>query len=607
MNRNTFRPPVIAAALAAALAVPVAVAATASAALPDPPATVLVSESFETAAPAPAFGFDRDAAVSGGMLHLTNNLPNEGVAVKKFAPAVARDSLVDVSFDWSYHGEADSKGGLEYRDRYGRLVFAMQGATKTDGTRQLRYSTTSTDSDSTSAKYAVEPTWQSVPLTVGHAYQVRVRADFTAGTVSYRIADGTTTLVEATDVPTRAAQLHRLVAMGSYRTTSNAQRIDNLVIRGRGDATPATLRGSTMYTFGDSIIAGHVYPRAGVGEFVADQEQMTVSKYAVNGAKVIDSSNDIVAQVQAAPSEDPDFVLFDGGTNDAYPATLDKLGTISQGFDGPFDTTTFAGAFEDLIAQLKAKYPTADIVYLAVAKLGARDVAVQETLRGIELDILAKWDVPVADVYTSGLDTTDDGMRVTYSFDSLQSDNGLPGTAETTGSWDSGTRPTGTHPNFPAIEEFYAPIVSQALLSTLAEYRFEAESSSPTADRPIETWNDGASGGAWNKLLATAVGNYIEYTIDVPEAGTYDLRTVYRTASVRGIAQASVNGGDVGQPYDLYAGNSSYPSVTAGTITVTEPGPVTVRYTVAGKNPASSGYSLGVDVITLSEVASAGS
>lgn len=607
MNRNTFRLPVIAAALAAALAVPVGIAATAAAALPAPPATVLVSESFETAAAAPAFGFDRDAAVSGGMLHLTNNLPNEGVAVKKFAPAVARDTLTDVSFDWSYHGASNSKGGLEFRDRYGRLVFAMQGATKTDGTRELRYSTTSTDSDSTSAKSAVEPTWRSAPLTVGRTYQVRVRADFTARTVSYRITDGTTTLVEATDVPTPAAQLHRLVAMGAYRTTTNAQRIDNLVIRGRGDATPATLRGSTMYTFGDSIIAGHLYRRAGVGEFVADQEQMTVRKHAVNGATVIDSSNDIAAQVQAAPAEDPDLVLFDGGTNDAYPATLAKLGTITEGFDGPFNTTTFAGAFEDLIARLKAKYPTADVVYLAVAKLGARDVAVQERLRGIELQILDKWDVPVADVYTSGLDTTDDGMRVTYSFDSLQSDNGLPGTAETTGSWDSGARPTGTHPNFPAIEEFYAPIVSQALLSTLAEHRFEAESSKPTANRPIETWNDGASGGAWNKLLATAVGDHIEYTIDVPAAGTYDLSTVYRTANVRGIAQTSVDGGKVGSPYDLYANSSAYTSVTAGTITVAEPGPITVRYTVAGKNPASGGYGLGVDVITLSEVVSAGS
>ncbi|WP_460707576.1 GDSL-type esterase/lipase family protein [Myceligenerans halotolerans] len=430
--------------------------------------TVLLSESFDSPAAAPAFGFDRDAAIADGVLRLTNDLSNEGVAVKKFDPAVARDSLADVSFDWTYHGESNSKGGLEFRDRYGRLAFAMQGATKTDGTRELRYSTTAIDSDSTSSKYAIEPTWRSVPLTVGHTYQVRVRADFAARTVSYRISDGSTTLVENADVPIRAAQLHRIVATSAYKTTTNAQEIDDLVIRGRGDATPAALSGSTLYTFGDSIIAGHMYRRAGIGEFVADQEQMTVRKYAVNGASVIDGSNDIAAQVQAAPSEDPDLVLFDGGTNDAYPATLDKLGTITEGFDGPFDTTTFAGAFEDLIAQLKAKYPTADVVYLAVAKLGARDVAVQETLRDIELDILAKWDVPVADVYTSDLDTTDDDMRVTYSFDSLQPDNGLPGTAETTGSWDDGDRPSGTHPNFPAIEEFYAPIVSRALLDVAA-------------------------------------------------------------------------------------------------------------------------------------------
>ncbi|WP_277207691.1 DUF4978 domain-containing protein [Isoptericola croceus] len=139
----------------------------------------------------------------------------------------------------------------------------------------------------------------------------------------------------------------------------------------------------------------------------------------------------------------------------------------------------------------------------------------------------------------------------------------------------------------------------------LAEYRFEAESSSPTANQPIEKWDDGASGGAWNKLPATGAGDYIEYTIDVPEAGTYDLHTVYRTGSLRGIAQVSVDGEDVGEPYDLYDETAWFPTVTAGTITVTEPGPVTVRYTVTGKNPESSGYGLGVDVITLRHPVSA--
>jgi lysophospholipase L1-like esterase len=240
--------------------------------------------------------------------------------------------------------------------------------------------------------------------------------------------------------------------------------IDNILIRGRGDAPPLILAGRTVYAFGDSIVAGHIYQGASFPDFVARQEGMILTKKAVNGATVMPGANSIVDQLLSAPTAEPDYVLFDGGTNDAYPSILTKLGTVTAGFPSIFDTDTFAGAFEDLISKIKARYPRSKLLYVAVARLGARDRATQATLRDIELRICAKWGVAVADVYAV-LDTSSEANRIKYSFDSLQP-GGQPDTAETKGGWidQRGTaRPTGTHPNFPAIETFYAPIVGQKM------------------------------------------------------------------------------------------------------------------------------------------------
>jgi lysophospholipase L1-like esterase len=432
--------------------------------LPGASAAVLINEDFGTAAAAPAFGFNRDATVSDGELKLNNNLGNETTAVKLFGPEVSGQSAVDVSFDWTYRGDRNSKGGMEFRDPYGRLVFAVMGATKSTGDNQLRYSTSGTDADSSNAKFVVEPTWTAQPITVGTTYTVRFQADFANKTISYRILDGTNVLVENANEPITATGLDRLVATSAYKENSNAQSVDNLLLTAAGDAPSPILAGRTVYAFGDSIVAGHRYTQASFIDFVARQEGMTLVKKAVNGATVLPSSNTIVDQLASAPAGQPDYIVFDGGTNDAYPATLDKLGAVSNGFDSELDVSTFAGAFENLIARMREKYPEADIVYTAVHRLGARDVETQEALREIELEACKKWGVTVADIYSTDLDTTDVTKRVTYSFDSLQA-SGLPGTADTTGSWevDGVLRPTGTHPNFPAIEEFYAPVVASTL------------------------------------------------------------------------------------------------------------------------------------------------
>ena len=156
------------------------------------------------------------------------------------------------------------------------------------------------------------------------------------------------------------------------------------------------LTGKKVITFGDSIVDGHLYKKAGFMEFVAEQEGMSVTKYANNGACIMPGSpideeglggmilEDQIARA-AADGLDPDYVVFDGGTNDAYEPVLDKLGDAEEAVreaanekaDGSGKTDpalfgTFAGAFAETIGAIQRNWPRAKVVYVAVHRLGYR-------------------------------------------------------------------------------------------------------------------------------------------------------------------------------------------------------------------------------------------
>ena len=48
------------------------------------------------------------------------------------------------------------------------------------------------------------------------------------------------------------------------------------------------LENKKLYAFGDSIVAGHKYEKASFVNFVSSKEGMDLSKYAVNGATIMD-------------------------------------------------------------------------------------------------------------------------------------------------------------------------------------------------------------------------------------------------------------------------------------------------------------------------------
>lgn len=409
------------------------------------------------------FGFGSNAAVQDGALVLTNNKTGM-TSIKKFDNVIAGQTKVQMHFDWKPSiPNTSTKAGLEFRDTYGRLVFALIGSRSDGGKYNLRYATQGVDSVSSSCSNSGnDPKWVLKDLQNNTVYSVDATADFSAGTLQLKITSAAGDVIVDVTESITARNLAKMVSCSYYTPSAAAQTIDNFQIYGSNDAGEFPLAGKNIVAFGDSIVAGHKYETASFVDFVAQKEGMNVQKkYAINGASIMEYNSYggmiLTKQIDNAnASLAPDYVIFDGGTNDAeyLVNNQDKFGDKDS-----TDTATFAGAFRATIKALKKKYPSAKLVYVAVHKLGARDADVQAKLHELELAICEDMGVNVSNIYDdTALNTADADMKAKYSFDSLSS-AGVP----QSGTDGNGTNATGTHPNFKAIEEFYVPTVSATL------------------------------------------------------------------------------------------------------------------------------------------------
>jgi hypothetical protein len=417
--------------------------------------TTLIDETFDTQTDPENFGFPTGASISDGVLNVTEDMSSYTTSVRQFAPSTLRERTLDLSFDWKTAVTSSAmKTGIELRDDNGRLVFALAATGS-----ELRYAVTGPVSDSISAPDSLNPTWIKTGFDRSKWYTVDLHMDFTLGRVQYSITSKETapTVMASGTGSITGTNLAKLVACNYYGI--GKQSIDNFRLVRPGDAAYGSLAGSSVYAFGDSIVYGHQYAR-GFVNFVAEREGMTLTQYAVNGATmgpVPDASGgQIINQVRSASSQAPDFVVFDGGTNDAI-ALHDQqgyeIGTVSGSHNpSDFDTSTYAGSLEDTIYTMRHKWPTAQIVYVAAHKLGSRDWDTQLALREVTLRAAQKWDVAVADVFAdTAFDTRIDAQRVAYTFDGLV--NGYPGSGG-----------SGTHPNIAGITEFYVPVLTAQLV-----------------------------------------------------------------------------------------------------------------------------------------------
>lgn len=199
-----------------------------------------------------------------------------------------------------------------------------------------------------------------------------------------------------------------------------------------------------MYAFGDSIVYGHEYFKKSFVNYVGEQFDFAVEKFAVNGATIVDAGYEggqILKQIHKAPKQTPDLIIFDGGTNDA-----EYIGQGGCGYE------QFEQCFRQTVETIKNTWQDVPVIYVSAHKMGSRKMEIQEQLRKTALFICKEYNVWVADVYKDApFDTNDREQKNRYTFDTLD-ENGLPGNGG-----------SGTHPNLEAIEKFYVPVVADTL------------------------------------------------------------------------------------------------------------------------------------------------
>jgi hypothetical protein len=105
--------------------------------------------------------------------------------------------------------------------------------------------------------------------------------------------------------------------------------------------------------------------------------------------------------------------------------------------------------------------------------------------------------------------------------------------------------------------------------------------------------------GTGTIIDATKVGDYVTFTVNVPTAGVYDVKLSYKSFNTRGTTQLSINGSNVGTTFDEYLAAAALSSSDFGTFSFSSAGNYSFRFTVAGKNASSSGYTISFDDITL--------
>lgn len=167
------------------------------------------------------------------------------------------------------------------------------------------------------------------------------------------------------------------------------------------------LEGKSILFVGDSICEaiceqGSGKPIFGWAGRIIKDNNMTGKNLGFSGASVSNcrGNNVVVAQLQREAGTAYDFVIMHGGVNDAWDSA--KVGVMTEGFDGPFDLTTFGGGLEDMLKYAKETFPDAQLGYIINFRLpGATKGRLNDMSEYVALtiQICEKWDVPYLDLY----------------------------------------------------------------------------------------------------------------------------------------------------------------------------------------------------------------
>lgn len=140
------------------------------------------------------------------------------------------------------------------------------------------------------------------------------------------------------------------------------------------------LKGKKLAVNGDSICQG-AGCAGGYGTIIAERNGMKLQNIGIGGGTVAagqlrfsQSQNAYVprhciCQTVDEMDLDADYIIMDGGVNDASLDTPVPLGQISEGYSAELDEMTFYGAFESMLKRMIIRFPGKKLGYIAVHKM----------------------------------------------------------------------------------------------------------------------------------------------------------------------------------------------------------------------------------------------
>lgn len=208
------------------------------------------------------------------------------------------------------------------------------------------------------------------------------------------------------------------------------------------------LYGKVATFTGDSICESRENNGGGYATIIGDRNAMTIENLGVSGGKITAGTDSFcISESVNNMRADADYVILEGGVNDM---AMDNLGEISSNFNATLDTTTFCGAFEQMVKAAIARFPGKKIGYIAVHRLkqwAPDDYNTNFPNTGYyeaAIKICKKWGIPVCDLMTN--------CPSLYEIDSLKQ-------AYTTNA-------DGWHPNAEGYLRYYVPKI-EAWMKTL--------------------------------------------------------------------------------------------------------------------------------------------
>jgi rhamnogalacturonyl hydrolase YesR len=145
---------------------------------------------------------------------------------------------------------------------------------------------------------------------------------------------------------------------------------------------------------------------------------------------------------------------------------------------------------------------------------------------------------------------------------------------------------------------------SEVMKLTVDGTKYEAENLSATVSPGDSQQLEGdaaASGESYSRGTFDAVNDSIRYSASVPAPGTYNVKVRFAKAPDLGRWQFYTGGVNVGARQDAYGNAFAFSEVDLGNVSYGTSGKKVFRFTVTGKNSASTGFATAIDYVMLTK------